>query len=251
MADTINDLVAELFQEPGASARIATVTSLSGTYALTDITGSAKIVMNSDVQVTTGDRVLLLKQGNAFTLVARLSGSQSTGFAPIGTILNYGGTTAPTGWLLCTGQAVSRTAYPQLFAVLGTTYGAGDGSSTFNLPNLQNRFPLGPGSRNPGDTGGAETVTLTTAQMPNHSHTTPSHTHTLSHTHSIPRAANSVTVASGTGATVAGTTAGNTGSESNGTTSSNNGGNTGGAGSGSAHENMPPFLVLPYIIRAN
>lgn len=51
--------------------------------------------------------------------------------------------TAPTGYLLCQGQAVSRTTYAALFAIIGTTYGVGDGSTTFNLPNLQQRFPLG------------------------------------------------------------------------------------------------------------
>lgn len=55
---------------------------------------------------------------------------------PTGTILPFGGSTAPSGFLLCNGGAVSRTTYASLFAVIGTTYGAGDGSTTFNLPNL-------------------------------------------------------------------------------------------------------------------
>ena len=63
-----------------------------------------------------------------------------------GFIQMFGGSTAPTGWLLCNGAAVSRTDYAALFAVIGTTYGAGDGSTTFNLPNLQGRFPLGSSS---------------------------------------------------------------------------------------------------------
>ena len=61
-----------------------------------------------------------------------------SGAIPTGSISSYGGSTAPTGWLLCSGGAISRTTYENLFSVIGTTYGAGDGSTTFNLPNLMN-----------------------------------------------------------------------------------------------------------------
>lgn len=61
---------------------------------------------------------------------------------PVGVILPYGGSTAPTGWLFSNGGAISRTTYANLFAVIGTTYGAGDGSTTFNLPNLTNLYIL-------------------------------------------------------------------------------------------------------------
>lgn len=63
--------------------------------------------------------------------------------APIGVVLPFAGTTAPTDWLLCYGQAVSRTTYAALFASLGTTYGTGDGSTTFNLPDLRGRVSAG------------------------------------------------------------------------------------------------------------
>lgn len=62
---------------------------------------------------------------------------------PAGSIVAYGGAAAPTGFLLCNGALVSRTTYAALFAVLGILYGAGDGSTTFGLPNLVQRFPLG------------------------------------------------------------------------------------------------------------
>ena len=62
---------------------------------------------------------------------------------PIGFIGSYGGTTPPEGWLICDGSAVSRTAYSALFAAIGTTYGAGDGSTTFNLPDYRDRVPVG------------------------------------------------------------------------------------------------------------
>lgn len=65
------------------------------------------------------------------------------GGVPIGTQVAFGGTTAPTGWLLCYGQAVSRTTYALLFAVIGTAYGAGDSSTTFNLPDKRGRASIG------------------------------------------------------------------------------------------------------------
>lgn len=70
--------------------------------------------------------------------LGQVAGSQINSIyadAPLGAILSYGGDAAPTGWLLCDGSAVSRTTYAQLFEVIGTKYGPGDGSTTFNLPN--------------------------------------------------------------------------------------------------------------------
>lgn len=62
---------------------------------------------------------------------------------PVGTQLSYGGSSAPTGWLLCAGQAISRTTYSALFAVIGTTYGVGDSSTTFNVPDKRGRASFG------------------------------------------------------------------------------------------------------------
>ena len=78
------------------------------------------------------------------------SGSQLTGSAvnTPGIIKMYAGNTAPDGWLICDGSAVSRSTYSLLYAVIGTTYGAGDGSTTFNIPDLQGRFALGAGEPN-------------------------------------------------------------------------------------------------------
>lgn len=78
---------------------------------------------------------------------------------PTGQITAFGGASAPTGWLLCNGSAVSRTTYAALFAVLSTNFGTGDGSTTFNLPDLRQRFPLGKAASGTGvtlgSTGGA------------------------------------------------------------------------------------------------
>ena len=117
-------------------------------------------------------------------------GSNLTGIVamPTGAVVPFGGSSAPTGFLLCAGQAVSRSTYSALFSVISTTYGAGDGSSTFNLPDLRGRVVAGQDDMGgssadrltgqtggvDGDTlaatGGAETHVLTTAQLATHTH---------------------------------------------------------------------------------
>jgi microcystin-dependent protein len=67
---------------------------------------------------------------------------------PAGTIMAYGGASAPDGYILCDSSAISRTTYARLFAVISTTFGVGDGSTTFNLPDLRDKVPLGKGSNN-------------------------------------------------------------------------------------------------------
>lgn len=90
---------------------------------------------------------------------------------PVGSIMCFAGATAPEGWLLCDGQAINRINYKKLFSTIGTTYGNGNGSTTFNLPNLCDRFPMGKGTNSLGSVGGSNSVTLTSSQLPSHSHT--------------------------------------------------------------------------------
>lgn len=86
---------------------------------------------------------------------------------PIGGIAAYGGTVIPDGWLLCDGREVSREIYSELFAVIGTTWGAGDGSTSFNLPDLRNRMPVGSGDDYTlASTGGESSYKLTQKQLP-------------------------------------------------------------------------------------
>jgi microcystin-dependent protein len=125
--------------------------------------------------------------------------TNNAGFAPTGVINMWPTTTAPTSWLLCDGTAVSRTTYAALFAVISTTYGTGDGSTTFNVPNLKGKVPVGRDSADVsfdtmGETGGAKTHTLSSSEsgVPAHGHantatftgTPASHNHTQnSHNH--------------------------------------------------------------------
>lgn len=177
----------------------------------------------------------------------------------IGEVIMYGGSAAPAaGWLLCNGAAVSRTVYSALFAVLGTTHGAGDGSTTFNLPP-QGRFVYGADATNPrGTQGGATTVTLATANLPAHTHSIAhAHAATVSgglHDHQITRSDGTGTAGAniprGTN-TVVSTTRGailEDGAHTH--TIPAYTGNSGSTGSGTAVDKMPPWVSVPLYIKA-
>lgn len=110
---------------------------------------------------------------------------------PAGMLTMTAASTAPSGWLLCNGSAISRTTYADLFTAIGTTYGVGDGSTTFNIPDLRSRVPVGADSSQTefdalGETGGVKEVTLTSAQsgLPAHGHSASSGTESADHSHS-------------------------------------------------------------------
>jgi len=150
--------------------------------------------------------------------------------AGIGKILSFAGASAPDRWLICDGSAVSRTTYAALYAFLGTTYGSGDGSTTFNLPDYRGRTIIRSSSVT--GSGGAETVVLSTSNMPQHSHGGGAFTD----------------ISSDTGAADNGGTV----SQYNIPTGAFNYGSQvlTSSGSGNAHENMPAFLALNFIIKA-
>lgn len=107
-------------------------------------------------------------------------GDVNTG-VPTGTVVMWSVPTAPEGWLSCAGTAVSRITYSELFKVIGTTYGPGDGTTTFNLPNTNGRTIRGlGGSFTPiAFAGGNDTVTILPDNLPEHTHpiTDPGHDH--------------------------------------------------------------------------
>lgn len=153
---------------------------------------------------------------------------------PSGTLHPWPTADIPSGYLLCDGSAVDRITFADLFTVIGTTYGAGDGVTTFNLPDLRGRFPLGKDDMSGvsanrvtdgqadvlGGFGGTEKHTLTVAEMPSHGHS-----------YSAPSHSGGGMNFNGSGDGPVGTT-------------------TGATGGGQPHENMPPYLTLNYIIKS-
>lgn len=137
--------------------------------------------MNKMAQITYDDKVALNENPSVAEInkvtddnMNEIKSTINTN-TPVGVITAYAGDTAPNGWLLCDGSAVSRTTYANLFSVLGTKCGAGDGSTTFNLPNIKGRSLVGVDPDDTdfnvvGKTGGEKTHTLTVDEIPSHNH---------------------------------------------------------------------------------
>lgn len=151
---------------------------------------------------------------------------------PSGSVIEYAGDTAPNGWLICDGSAISREIYANLFEVIGSTFGGGDGTTTFNIPNLKGKIPVGLNSDDSdfnilGKEGGEKTHILKINEIPSHNHR---QTVTASRT--------------GSGSTYvswnANNLTGNTDKDARNTL------NTGG---GEAHNNLQPYITLNYIIK--
>jgi microcystin-dependent protein len=167
---------------------------------------------------------------------------------PTGVVAPFAGATAPTGWLMCYGQVVSRSTYGALFTAVGTTYGSGDGSTTFNLPDLRGRGVFGVDSMggsaagrvtsgNSGITGTALGAAGGDERLHQHNHaiTDPGHTHTVTHAIAVQGSGGGSGWLNGTGATVT----------SNSATTDITLADAGSGGS----QNMPPALMLNYIIK--
>ncbi len=238
----------------------ATITS-GGALTVTGLRGVA-------VAATSPSNGQLLTYSSGSTSWAPAAAPSSV---PTGLISPYGGSSAPSGWLNCDGSAVSRATYSALFTAIGTTYGAGDGSTTFNLPDLRGRASVGIGqgsgltNRAIGASGGEESHTLSSGEMPAHSHTVTVSDSGHSHGVSDPGHAHTGILGYATGdgdnliwnpgapriwntsfgyATATNTTGISVNSAATGITAS-----TASVGSGGSHNNMQPFLALNYIIK--
>jgi microcystin-dependent protein len=180
----------------------------------------------------------------------------------VGTVKAWAGSTIPTNWMLCDGRALSRGSYPDLFAAIGVTYGAGDGSTTFNIPDLLSRMVVGAGAgsgltnRAAGAKGGKETHALVTAELAAHAHASAAHSHDLGAAGSSVPALGAWALVNATYGSGANTNdwpmrqSSGPGFQNVTDTGSTTPGNTGNAGSGTAHENMPPWCAVAYIIKA-
>lgn len=230
------------------------------------ITGSTKLV---DLSVTVGklatdsvstakildSNVTTAKIADLNVTYAKLAAAAVALLNPAGGIMAYGGTSAPTGWLLCDGSAVSRTTYADLFTAISTTYGVGDGSTTFNIPDIRGRViagqdDMGGTSANRltnqsggldgdtlGATGGAETHTLTTAESAAHTHTGTTNASNYFLTYLDEGAGPQVTQV---------VAPANSGEGADTHTHSFTTASTGGGG---AHNNVQPTIILNYIIK--
>lgn len=135
--------------------------------------------------IVTGEGNVFIDYGEERIEIISSGGSITGDTLPIGSITAYGKETAPANWLICDGSAVSRTSYADLFAVIGTKYGEGDGSTTFNLPNLKGRVPVGLDSSDIdfntiGKTGGEKKHKLTIEELAKHAHDIHGNTNTYS-----------------------------------------------------------------------
>ena len=158
---------------------------------------------------------------------------------PAGVISMYGGSTVPSGWLICDGRAVSRTTYSRLFSAIGTTYGAGNGSTTFNLPNLKGRVPVGLDTSQTefnslGKTGGEKKHTLTVNEMPSHNHVMNNSSYSDSNiNHAVMYGSDLAHV------------------DTHYWNYSNPNLWTSDVGGGQSHNNLQPYITVNYIIKAN
>ena len=245
--------------ENDASENVASLTDNTVNYIYVTLArdGNSEAESFSFTKNTTGttpaDSLKIAKvttSSGAVTAVSQTNLTDTLQYAllPTGTIQMYGGqyNNIPNGWLLCDGTAVSRTTYEKLFDIVGTQFGTGDGSTTFNLPDLRAKFPRGAtNTADAGATGGADSITLTGAESGTSAHghgvTDPGHTHGVSNSGNNSFSGSVFRNCANNGAS----TGLSTGSSTTGLTVNN----SSEASASESHENRPAFLELLYMIR--
>lgn len=176
----------DLYIVAGTPTAGATLSNLSGAAA---VPGSCLLLAN----VLVGAAVTSLADAVIGNVVAVAASP-----TPAGATIPYAGSAAPSGWLLCDGSAVSRTTYATLFTAIGTNYGVGNGTTTFNIPDVQGRVPVGKGSHADVNTLGNNDGVALANRRPKHNHpnglTLPTHAH--SHALTLPNHAHTLPVIS-------------------------------------------------------
>jgi microcystin-dependent protein len=179
--------------------------------------------------------------------------SGASALLPAGTIAGFGGATAPSGWLVCDGSAISRSVYSLLFDAIGTLYGTGDGSTTFNVPDLRGRIPAGyapTGGHSDVATLGNYDGAALASRRPRHKHSFGNPSISINdpgHNHSVDRLVHDGNDILRQGGTIS-DTGGSTGTDTTGITASASGG-TVGPQTGAEPTDAPAYLVVNYIIK--
>jgi microcystin-dependent protein len=276
--DDVGDEITNSLPRDGQAGMTGQLKAATGTVGAPGITflgdldsGFYRIGADNWGFALSGSKVLDLSASTvAITGNVTISGSVTAGSGigagtvPAGSISAYGGNSAPTGWLLCDGSAISRTTYDTLFGIIGTNYGSGDGSTTFNVPDLRGRVlagqdDMGGTSANRltgltngvnGDTmgasGGLESFTLATTNIPSHTHSFSATTSSNgSHDHGISNAGGTDSMANG-GNSMADASSGST--DTDGSHTHTISGTTGSSGSTTAMGHIQPTTIVNYII---
>lgn len=229
------------------------IVAASGNASISTTTGALVVVGGAGVSgnLNVGGTITMptMPVGTSNTAVATTAFVQVNG-TPTGSVMMWPTASPPTGWLLCNGQAVSRTAYAALFAIVGTLFGSGDGATTFNVPDYRDRMAVGAGSLySVGTTGGSKDAVVVS-----HSHTATTTTTISNHDHGLLGGFGSVSDFFGGSGNDYGVGIGTENTNNRTASAALNPTSTTtvtATGSSGTDANMPPYLGIHFIIKAS